>query len=96
MQLSRRRFVQFLSAAPVALAFDPHRKIFDLGRSKIWTPPPVEIIPAQMNEWMDLGRMIDFSIEKTLAQFGEKMEQTYFYGDSEQRIVPATHRKPSL
>ena len=42
--LSRRRFLGFLAAAPVAVklgimeVFDPHRVIFDMGRSKVWTP----------------------------------------------------------
>jgi hypothetical protein len=57
MELSRRRFMQFLSAAPVALAFDPHRKIFDMGRSQIWTPPPPEII-----EGVELGPYVMQSI----------------------------------
>lgn len=96
MEVSRRRFVQFLAAAPVALAFDPRRKIFDMGRNKIWTPPPVEIIPAQMGEWMDLGHLIDYSINAELAKYGEKMEQTYVWGDGNERIVLATHRKPPL
>lgn len=102
MELSRRRFVQFLAAAPVAMAFDPHRKIFDMGRNRIWTPPPVEIISAQMPEWyvgdvaLDIGQMIDFSINAELAKYSEKMEQTYVWGYGDQRFILATHRKPSL
>jgi hypothetical protein len=75
MELSRRRFMQFLSAAPVALAFDPHRKIFDMGRSQIWTPSPPEIIPAVMGDWIELGPHIDFSINAVLAQYGQKITE---------------------
>lgn len=96
MELSRRRFMQFLSAAPIALAFDPRRKIFDMGRNQIWTPPPVELIPAQMGYWIELGGDFDLAVQATLAQFGQSMEQTHYYGDSEQRIVLATNRKSSL
>jgi hypothetical protein len=78
MELSRRRFMQFLSAAPVALAFDPHRKIFDMGRSQIWTPPPPEIIvPSLGQAYIELGLLhLDRSIAMMLAQFNEQMEQT--------------------
>jgi hypothetical protein len=96
VELSRRRFMQFLSAAPVALAFDPHRKIFDMGRNQIWMPPPVEIIPAQLGDYLDLGGLIDRSIAWQLAQFGEKMEQSTFYGNGEQTVLLATNRKSSL
>ena len=95
MEPSRRKFIQFLSAAPVALAFDPHRKIFDMARNKIWTPPPVEIIPAQLGEYIDLGGLIDQSIAMTLAQYGERMEQTY-YGNGNQGILLTSNRKSPL
>jgi hypothetical protein len=88
--------MQFLSAAPVALAFDPHRKIFDMARNKIWTPPPVEIIPEQLGiEGWNLGSLIDRSIAWTLAQYGEQMEQT-LYGNSDQGILLTTNRKSPL
>jgi hypothetical protein len=96
MELSRRRFMQFLSAAPVVLAFDPHRTIFDLGRNKIWTPPPVEIIPAQLGEWTNLGGLMDRSIAMVLAQYGEQMEQTQIYGDHIQTVLFTPDRKSSL
>jgi hypothetical protein len=99
MQLSRRNFIQFLSAAPIALAFDPHRKIFDMGRQKIWTPPPPEIAQeVGLEAWytVDLGGAIDRSMERTLAQYGVGMEQTYIHGNGEQRVLLATYRKPSL
>lgn len=46
MTTTRRRFLQLLGIAPVVAAevFDPHRVIFDMGRSLVWTPPPVEIV----------------------------------------------------
>lgn len=95
MELSRRRFVQFLSAAPIALAFDPHRKIFDMGRNEIWMPPPVEIVSMIPGRMLELGPWIDESIAGVLAGYGVQMEQTY-YGDSDQRIVLAANRKSSL
>jgi hypothetical protein len=70
MELSRRKFLAFMSAAPAILAFDPHRTIFDMGRSKIWTPPPVEIIPVKATTWLELGGYVDRSIAMTLAKFG--------------------------
>jgi hypothetical protein len=73
MELSRRRFMQFLSAAPVALAFDPHRKIFDMGRSQIWTPPPPEII-----EGVELGPYVMQSINAGLAHYGEAIADNFF------------------
>ncbi len=95
MDVSRRRFMQFLSAAPVMMAFDPHRVFFDMGRNKIWTPPPVEIIETLQGQWTELGFLVDRSIEMTLAQYGEKMEQS-LYVNSDERIILATDRKPSL
>lgn len=49
MMLSRRSFLKFLGAAPVAVelgimeAFNPHRVFFDMGHAKIWTPEPLQI-----------------------------------------------------
>src|SRR5579863_8457521 len=70
MQLSRRSFMAFLTAAP--FVFDPNRKIFDMGRSKIWTPPPPEIIPAE------LGPSVEASINAVLAHYGERIADLVF------------------
>jgi hypothetical protein len=73
MEVSRRSFLSFLSAAP--FVFDPRRKIFDMGRSKIWTPPPPEIIPAELGSWIELGPAIDFSINAVLKQYGQEITE---------------------
>lgn len=81
MELSRRRFVQFLSAAPALFALDPHRVIFDMGRSKIWTPPPPEILSA--GDWIELGPQMEYSIDAVLAQYGafrERVRVSYVGG----------------
>ena len=89
MELSRRSFLSFLTAAP--FVFDPRRKIFDMGRSKIWTPPPPEIVtPAVMGDWIELGPYIDRSIVMMMANFGEQMDQTIvevINGNSQQELL---------
>src|SRR5580692_8338266 len=68
MELSRRRFMAFLTAAP--FVFDPNRKIFDMGRSKIWTPPPPEIYTGEYAS-IELGPHIEASINAVLGHYGE-------------------------
>lgn len=63
-EMSRRSFLRFLSAAPVAVKmgvleaaeeiFNPHRVIFDMGRSNIWTPQPLIMMESTargMKDW---------------------------------------------
>jgi hypothetical protein len=85
----------FLTAAP--FVFDPNRKIFDMGRSKIWTPPPPEIAtPAVMGDYIELGPYIDRSIAMMLAQFNEQMEQTVYEAIHYEGLVLPNRRKPSV
>jgi hypothetical protein len=68
--------MQFISAAPVALALEealnPHRMIFDMGRSKIWMPSQ-EIIPVKPLSLGELGPYMDRSIALVLARYGENI-----------------------
>lgn len=77
MELSRRRFMQFLSAAPVALAmeeaFHPHRVIFDMGKNMIWTPSSEKVILS--GEGMELGPAFEESVNAVLAQYGERIAE---------------------
>ena len=89
----------FLTAAP--FVFDPNRKIFDMGRSKIWTPPPPQIITGfglsmAMGDWIELGPYIDQSIAMMLAQFNEQMEQTVYEATHYEGLVLPNRRKPSV
>ena len=75
MQINRRFFIKGIVGG-VALALHP--KIFDMGKNLIWTPPPPQIIPAEMGEWIDLGSIIDRDVASVLAMYGEKIADQFF------------------